>query len=160
MDNFNSIPGTIGRAENSPISSHQGFVLLSIAPWREGKLEREDFQWPCTDEWICQWWILVQLWNGVLQWSCFSGPSVLVWVLLKKCEQGSSNDKDREWKRKKNTSKRQTKRFLKINDYLNVWAMQFSSSTWETINSCVCAVLYLTLGTQEGKFPNTNCSVN
>lgn len=43
MDNFNSIPGTTGHAENSSISSHQGFALLSIAPWREGKTRERGF---------------------------------------------------------------------------------------------------------------------
>lgn len=63
--------------------------------------------------------------------------------------------------KKKDTSQRKTKRFLKINDHLNVWAIQFSSSMCQSIDACVvCGALYLMLGTQEGKFPSTNCPVN
>lgn len=73
MDNFNSIPGTTGHAENSSISSHQGFALLSIAPWREGKTRERGF--PMT----LHRWMNVSMVNigsalkqGVLQWLlCF-----------------------------------------------------------------------------------------
>lgn len=97
MDNFNSIPGTIGRAENSPISSHQGFALLSIAPWREGKTSERGF--PMTlHRWMDMSMVNIgsALKQGILQWSRFSTSYAGVSVAKDLCEQESLKDQDKE----------------------------------------------------------------
>lgn len=128
MDNLNSIPGTIGCAENSPISSHQGFALLNIAPWREGKTRERGF--PMTlHRWMDMSTVNIgsALKQGILQRSRFSKPFYAsVSVAKDSCEQESLKDQDREWESKGTSRKKKTKCFLKINDNLNVWEIEFS----------------------------------